>query len=89
MTTQPTPEPWNLYEGETTLFIGGHGEDVIAEVDYRLEEDAAYIVKAVNSHKELLQAIYETMTYLMAQARRDPQEREIVQQLREAWTKAK
>ena len=84
MITQHTPGPWNLYEGETTLLIGVSGEDVIAEIDYRLKEDATYIVRAVNSYDKLLHAAYETMTYLMARARRDPQEREIVQQLRDA-----
>lgn len=54
--SKPTPRPWRVEqeENEPTFVVAEHGE--IAKV-YSSHDNAAHLVKCVNMHEELLEAL--------------------------------
>lgn len=61
MTQKHTPTPWNMgrdYESKDTCFISG-GRQIIANLDGldNKEANAAFIVRACNSHEALTETI--------------------------------
>lgn len=59
--TKHTPPPWHLHQTAFATIIGGH--NIVAELD--VQADAEIIVRAVNSHAELL-ALVQTASNLIA-----------------------
>ena len=85
--TQHTPGPWSIAEGEpdwaivteNVLVASVHGEDTENQ-----EANARLIAAA----PELLGALRTAVFHLMGKARRDPDEREVIEQMRDAIAKA-
>lgn len=57
MTNQHTPTPWE-FDKEHSAIIDKNGMGIAGNVD---DADAAYIVKAVNCHEELVEALQAIM----------------------------
>jgi hypothetical protein len=57
--TKHTPTPWNSRKGVNCTIIEGPGNALITALSNYPEakEDAAFIVRAVNAHDEMLQAL--------------------------------
>jgi len=75
MKTKHTPIPWEILSGEVVKQgYGPHGNiAIIAKADRTVgngtsaverDENMAFIVKAVNSHDELLEALYMALPYV-------------------------
>lgn len=70
-----TPAPWHYYEHSHDLkFVVGDATTAIAHIcpsgRRKLDEaNAAFIVRAVNSHEELLAALYNLKTWIEADAK--------------------
>jgi len=69
-----TPTPWEIHEdwNKTVELFGGNDCDDFKNITHILSfEDAAYIVKAVNCHEELVKLLTEQLTdYEMMDAHR-------------------
>lgn len=63
----PTPRPWKVWpmDGMNILQDDGKGDASRHSIARALEvKDAAFIVRAVNAHEELLAALKETLSEL-------------------------
>lgn len=68
-----TPTPWRLDNPESTLVIGSN-ERIIADCDHpqlpdtEIEANAAFIVRAVNCHDDLVSALKNVMAMVIGEA---------------------
>jgi hypothetical protein len=78
-----TPTPWKVVKtpkqegGNITQIYGGDGFEVVTRVrsaERSTAKNAAFIVKAVNSHEELLEALKEIVQIELDQ---DPESRNV------------
>lgn len=63
-----TPTPWALNEPIKTEIVSGYGSTDIGVAQNLREADAAFIVRAVNSHEELVKALKDVLFVLKGQA---------------------
>ena len=101
MGTDHTPTPWTFGNGEKFPFVIRHDSDglgshiayiacqevICKEHGGTPEANAAFIVRAVNAHEELLEACKCAGDALLANEG-DPIKREALRQLREAIAKS-
>lgn len=59
-----TPTPWSLLPARTLINIKGPSSEQIGQIPTSDEANAAFIVKAVNCHEELLEACKEALSAL-------------------------